>query len=333
MTRYGNALSQTLANTSASTLLHGERIELAVIANQVIRYDEVAGVVFYSTNNEIIALSGNTDSSPHFTAPATLDDTITGYVSVVLAAQAFAPPSRLWAWLLSLLALGASPFVSLGILQFSARGNRSLPIVSVPEPAVSEPKPSFCLAINLHNQMALGRPQSAAAVADAMNMASEVCAIHQGIAVTVPERGVCLLFDADAVNAGHAVCAAFLMQHLLKEFETDGEFRVFLDKVVCTSSPADMSHMTLDALQEVADSDRLMTLAALARSNSALLSEAVYAELSDTEKTWTRVFAHPLLEDLPDSTHTYSVDELPEQQARLVASQAMVILGFSQASA
>jgi len=333
MTRYGGALSQTLANTNASPLLHGERIELAVIANQVTRYDEVAGVVFYTANNEIIALSGSTDSGDHFTAPATLDDTITGYVSVVLASQAFAPSSRLGAWLLSLLALAASPLLSLGILQLSSRGNRSLPIVSVPEPTASAPKPSFCLAINLHNQLALARPRRAAAVADAMNMASEVCAIHQGIAVTVPERGVALLFDEDAVNAGHAVCASFLMQHLLKEFETDGEFRVFLDKVVCASSPADMSHMTLDALQEIADTDRLMTLAALARSDTALVSEAVYAELSDTERTWARVFAHPLLEDVSDTTHTYSVNQLPEQQAKLVASQAMVILGFNQASA
>ena len=332
MERYGQALAQTLAHSNAGLLLHQDRIELAVIANHVVRYDEVAGLVFYGIDDEIIAVSGSIDQAPHFLAAATLDNTGTGSVSVALDQDAFTPPLPLLSWLLTVIVLVGAPFLSLGLLQFSARGNRSLPIVSVPEPT-TELQKSFCLTINLHNQLALARDQRAAAVTDALNMASEVCAMHQGIAVEVAERGVVMLFDQKVVNAGHAICASFLMQRLLADFETDGNFRCYLNQTECPGSPADMDIMSIEALQNQTDIDELMTLAALAKAHTVLLSEAVYSRLSDLEKTWARVFRHPLLEDVSDAVHTYSVAELPDQQAQLVESQAMLILGFTQASA
>ena len=76
ITRYGEALSETLAHSSAGLLLHQERIELAVFANQISQYPEVAGVIFYSASNEIIVLSGNTDTGlllsrpPPWTTPS-----------------------------------------------------------------------------------------------------------------------------------------------------------------------------------------------------------------------------------------------------------------------
>ena len=52
----------------------------------------------------------------------------------------------------------------------------------------------------------------------------------------------------------------------------------------------------------------------MAKAHSVLLSETVYAKLTDTEKPWARVFTHPLLEDVEDTHHTYAIAELPEQQ-------------------
>jgi hypothetical protein len=332
MERYGHALARTLAHSNAGLLLHQDRIELAVIANHVVRYDEVAGIVFYGINNEIIALSGSIDNAPHYPADATLDDSATGSVGVVLNPTAFAPPMPLGSWLLTMLVLTVAPFLSLGLLQLSARGNRSLPIVSVPEPK-KELQKSYCLTINLHNQLALAKDQRIVAVNDALNMAQEVCAMHQGIAVEVAERGVVMLFDQHVVNAGHAISASFLMQRLLADFETDGSFRCYLNQTECPGSPTDMDIMSLEVLQNQTDIDELMTLAALAKAHTVLLSEAVYSALSELEKTWARVFSHPLLEDVNDAAHTYSVAELPAQQAQLVESQAMLILGFTQASA
>lgn len=333
MTRYGNALSRTLANSNAGLLLHKQRIELAVIANHVLRYDEVLGVVFYDTNREVIALSGSIDLAHHYPTMATLDDTSTGSVSVVLSETAFVRAPRIWAWVLSFAVLAVAPFISLGVLQFSARGNRSLPIVSLPRASVDNLQSSFCLTANLHNQLALAREQRTTAVADAMNMAQEVCAIYQGIAVTVPERGVVILFDQQMVNASQAACASFLLQQLLAEFETQGSFRCYLNQTNCPGSPADMDMLSFDTLQAETDIDELMTLAALAKQQTVLLSEAVYAALSDTEKTWATVFSHPLLADVNDANHTYTIQQLPTQQAQLVDSQAMLILGFTQAPA
>ena len=332
MTRYGNTLSETLANSNAGLLLHKQRIELAVIANHVARYDEVVGVVFYDSSREIIALSGSIDLGQHYPAMATLDDTSTGSVSVVLSEAAFTPAPSLWSWLMTIVVMTLTPLLSLGILQFTARGNRSLPIVSVPAASIDKLQTCFCLTVNLHNQLALARQQRATAVADVMHMAQEVCAIYQGIAVTIPERGAVILFDQQMVNAGQATCASFLMQRLLADFETDGSFRCYLNQTECPGAPADMDALSVEALQADTDTDELMTLAALAKQHTTLLSEAVYAALRDSEKTWARVFSHPLLADVNDANHTYTVPELPTDQAQLVDSQAMLILGFTQTS-
>lgn len=331
--RYGAALAQTLAHANAGALLHQERITLAVIANQVSQYPEVAGVVFYNAANEIIALAGNTERGARFPAVAAMDDTITGSVTVVLVDAQFAPPARPWAWLLSLLTLAAAPFISLGLMQLSARGNRSLPIVSVPEAHSTTRQPGFCLTVNLYNQLSLPRDARSAAIADAMNLATEVCAVHQGVSVQVSDRGVIVLFDQNSVSAGQAVCASFLLQRLLNEYETDGTFRCYLNQVECPGAPAEIAPPDLSELQQDIDVDNVMTLAALAKPQTVLLAEEVYAQLGDHEKVWARVFSHPLLADVDDNGHTYLVSELPDQQLQLVESQAMLILGFSQASA
>ena len=333
ITRYGEALSETLAHSSAGLLLHQERIELAVVANQISQYQEVAGVIFYSASNEIIVLSGNTDTGLHFIAPATLDDTITGYVSVVLNKTAFAVPTRFGAWLLSLLVLGLSPFLSLGILQLSATGNRSLPIVSVPEAAPPEEQSSFALTLNLYNQLALDKDSRQTAITDALNMAHEACAIHPGIAVEIPERGALILFDQKTVTGGQAICASFLLQRLLAEFETPGKFRCYLTEVTCQGSPGELVQLELSDIEADTDIDMLITLAALARPDTVLLSESVYSKLNNEEKVWSRLYSHPLIDDVSASDHTYLVSSLPEEQARLVDSQANLILGFNQASA
>ena len=331
MNRYGEALSHTLAHSNAGSMLNQQRIELAVIANQVGQYPEIAGVAFYTASNEILVLSGNTDASEQYTASATLDDTLAGYVTVVLNATAFAPVPRIWSWLLSLLSLAVAPFLSLGILQLSARGNRSLPIVSVPEPPPPARQPSHCLTINLYNQLALGRDARKNAIADAMNLAEEICAIHPGIAVEIPERGLAILFDQQAVSGAQVVSAAFLIQRLLTEFETEGIFRCYLNEITCAGSPAEMQSLTMATLAEEMNVDACLTLAALAKPETVLLSEDIYTALTDSEKVWAEIFTHPLLEDVDSSSHTYSVDGLPPQQADLVDSQAMLILGFNQA--
>ena len=329
--RFGSALSRTLAHSSAGLILNQERIALSVIANQVSQYDEVEGVVFYTASNEIIVLSGATEASENFVASANLDDTLAGYVKIYLDREAFAPPARTLSWLLSILCLGVAPFLSLGMLQLSARGNRSLPIVSVPEPPAAKKQSSFCLTINLYNQLALGRQARQGAIADAITLAQELCAIHPGIFVEVPERGVIILLEPKNVTSAQAICASFLVQRLLSEFETQGVFRAYLSKVECPGSPAEMQSLSIGTLEEDVDIDSCLTLAALARPHTALVSEDIYQALQDSEKVWAKVFTHPLLEDVETTAHTFLIDALPPQESDLVDSQAMLVLGFTQA--
>lgn len=331
MNRYGQAMARSLALSSAGHLLHRDRIELAVIANQMVVLDEVAGVMFFNTNNEIIAISGSSDAGKHHTAPATLDDTITGYASVVLKPAAFTDAAPVWRWLLSALVVLTAPFVSLLFLQLSARGNRSLPIVSVPD-STHTPQTSFCLVINLHNQMALERHAKEQAIADARDMADEVCAIHQGIVVEIPLRGIVIMLDPAQVSAEQSVSAGFLAMLLLSQFETTGQFRYYVGEATCPGSPAHLDELSRDELAETTDIDTLLTLAALSKADALLLHENVYDNLQESARQDCQAFTHPLLIDMTDA-QLYACTQLAEPAQQWVQDQANLILGFNQASA
>ena len=328
MAKISSILAHSLAQASAGHLLNVNRIELAVIAANIVSRDEVAGVIFYNTQNEIIVVSGNSEGGNHHTAPATLDDTITGYVSVILAADAFAPPSTLPKWLYSFLIVLGAPLLSLLLLQLTARGNRSIPIVSVPEPTPAVPQNSFCLTINLHNQLALNSQDSQQALYDALDMANEACAIHQGITVEVPKKGIIVLFDQTSVSANNAVNAAFLVLNLLNNFETKGEFRYVLSETISPDAPGSMHTLAIQELEDTTDVDSLLTLATLAKSNTILTDQPVFEQLEDTAELVYRKFQHPLLGDYLDS-QPYLIEALAEQQNEWVENQASLILGFS----
>jgi len=325
----GQTLSHAMAHANAGRLLHQDRIELALIASQINRLDGVAGVVFYSTANEIVALSGNTERGSQYTAAATLDDTITGYVSIIIAPDAFAPAPKYTLWLLTLLVVVGSPFLTLALLQVSARGNRSLPIVSVPDTQPATPRPCFSLGVNLHNQLALNRAEREAAITDALFMAQEVCAIHPGIAVAIPDRGAVILFDQDIVSASKAVSAAFLLTHLLTEFETRGEFRCYLTVTDSPGAPSELENLSHEELSATTDVDKLMMLAALAKAKSILIADSVYEALGETDRPWAEAFDHPLFEDLADNRTMYAIAHLPDSEADHVGAQARLILGFT----
>ena len=229
-----------LAQTSAGHLLHRDRIELAVIANQVVVLEEVAGVLFYNTQNEIVAVNGSSDQGTHFTASATLDDTITGYVSVVLNQSQFVHRPAVWQWLVSGAIFLLVPLLSLMLLQLTNRGNRSLPIVSVPD--LASPQQSYCVALNLHNQMSLDREQKTQAIADAMEMALEACATYQGLRVEVPGRGVLLLFDIE-----HTHCATNLVSGL-STYAAVSTFRN-TGRLSCLCEPGNLPRVTCRATQ------------------------------------------------------------------------------------
>ena len=76
-------------------------------------------------------MSGSQDSASRYTATATIDDTITGYVTIHLNSAAFRPATPWLHWLASVITVLVVPWLTVLLMQLSARGNRSLPIVSV----------------------------------------------------------------------------------------------------------------------------------------------------------------------------------------------------------
>ncbi|MFT7654514.1 MAG: hypothetical protein ACI9UU_003634 [Candidatus Azotimanducaceae bacterium] len=327
MNQYGESLTTAIAQSTGGQLLHQERIELAVIATDIAAYPEVSGVVFYDQGHEILAMAGNQVMNDHFTAHAAIDDTITGYVSITLSTDAFTAPTPWLSWLGSLFVLIGVPFLTVGTLQLTMKGNRSLPIVSVPDNPEGAEQDAFCLIINLHNALALGKQGSTNALGDGLTMAQEVCALHPGFSTIANSRGVLVLFDKVTVSASQAICAGSLLLELLEEYETLGEFRGYLDRCQVPRSPAELTSIDLSDLDDDFDLEHLLIMAALARPRALLISDVVQKALQTSQSHWAVPFHHPMLDE---GQVVHCVSELPEQQARLVAGQKTVILGFSE---
>ena len=326
--RFGSTLANTLAKTTAGDLLDNQRINLAVIANHVSAMEEIDGVTFFDNANRVIAMSGSQDGINRFTATASIDDTITGYVSLHLSTQAFQPPTPWLRWMASVASVLAAPWLTVMLMQLSARGNRSLPIVSVKQESAGA-TPSYCVMINLINQLALSKTEREQAIADAVNMGREVCAVYPGFAMPLNGQGACLVLNQISVSGLQALHATFLLQELLLEYETLGQFRCYLRTAVCPGDPSEMNLLDASQMEGLANVDADLTLAALARNNTALISNEVYGNLNDIEKSWAQPFDHPILPDVALGQTLHSISELPERDARLVTEQAEVILGFS----
>lgn len=326
--RFGATLANTLAKTTAGDLLDNQRINLAVIASHVTSGAEIDGVTFFDSANNVIAMSGNQDGVNRFTATATIDDTITGYVSLQLNTQAFQPHTPWVRWISSIICVLLAPWLTVLLMQLSARGNRSLPIVSVQQEHAGA-TPSYCLLINLINQLALSKAERDQAVADAVNMGREVCAVYPGLAMPLTSQGACLVFSQTSVSGLQALYATFLLQDLLLEYETLGQFRCYLRTAICPGDPDEMSAIDAAQMDGLSNVEADLTLAALARRNTALISNEVHANLTEIEKSWAKPFDHPILPDVAPGQILHSVAELPERDAQLVTEQGQVILGFS----
>lgn len=330
MDRYGNALATTLADTTAAALFEERRITLTVIANRLTTLNEIAGVAFFDQSNELMAMSGVQRSDTSFDAQATIDDTRSGSVRVTLNRQAFAPPISWALWLLSLLTVLFTPPLTVMAIQFSTQGNRSLPIVSVPnEP--DQDQPAYLLTVKLHNQRSLNRQEQTQAIEDALTMGREVCALYPGLAVSLQERGLALLISKAEASGRNAVYASLLLQRLLREYETQGEFRCLLSTTISPSDPAEATSIKTEALEGMTNVEQNLTLASLAKANTALMGADIFEDLSEAQRQWAQPFRHPILEDLAPEGVFYCVEALPEQEQALITEQAQVVLGFNLA--
>ena len=331
MDRYGSALANTLANTTADALLNTEQITLTVIANRLTALEEIGGIAFFDPSDAMMAMSGIQPSNVSYVAQATIDETLSGIVYVTLNQEAFAPPLPWIPGLLSLITVLLSPAVTVIVIQFSARGNRSLPIVSVPAEQPQE-QPAYLLTVKLHNQRSLCSSEQKQAIDDALAMAREVCALYPGFAFAIQERGLALLISKAETNGLRAIYASLLLQRLLREYETQGEFRCHLCNIISPKDPSETTAMTVDTIEAVTNLEQNLTLASLAKSETALMTAEVFADLTQEQRGWAQEFTHPILEDLAPQQMFYSIERLPKREKTLVTDQAQVVLGFNLAT-
>ena len=139
---------------------------------------------------------------------------------------------------------------------------------------------------------------------------------------------ILLLID-EVIKLIVVIYAAFLLQRLLTDFETHGEFRCYLNTLQCPGSPAELALLSVDSLEQTADINSLLTLATLAKAPVVLIDELIYTQIEEATKTWATEFQHPLLEDLGAVRPIYAIHSLPAEQADTVSSQAKLILGFN----
>ena len=328
MDRFGIKLAGSLAHSNAGELLDARRINLAVIANRVAAEPEVAGISFFNSANELVAMSGSQQREYRYSAAATLNNTLTGYVYIVLEPRAFAIEMPWARWLLSILAVLATPLLTLVLIQLGTQGNRSLPIVSVPSEPERE-EPAYLLVVNLYNQPTLGKESLRRALQDAINMGQEVCALHPGMPIQLRDRGVALLLTRDQIGAANVFRAALLLQRLLTEYETEGNFRFYLSTTRSPGDPSEITNLDYAYLEEQVDLDNALTLASLSGNERILLSQQVFSELSPDQQAWCAPFEHPIIEDIAPEATCFNTVSLDPDESQRIGEQARMILGFN----
>ncbi len=80
------------------------------------------------------------------------------------------------------------------------------------------------------------------------------------------------------------------------------------------------------------DVEQNLTLASLAKANTALMGAEIFEDLSEEQRLWAQPFHHPILEDLAPERLFYCIEELPELELALITEQAQVVLGFNLAT-
>ena len=90
--------------------------------------------------------------------------------------------------------------------------------------------------------------------------------------------------------------------------------------------------MAIEAIEEITNLEQNLTLASLAKAETALMTAEVFTDLDAEQRKWAQEFTHPILEDLAPREAFYSVERLPKREQMLITGQAQVVLGFNMAT-
>ncbi|MFU8814138.1 MAG: hypothetical protein ACNA7W_02255 [Pseudomonadales bacterium] len=331
---FGSATAAALAELVAEPLMRQDRMHLGVIGNRLADLPHITGVASYTPDNQLLATTGDL-LGPEYARAVSVDGSIIGYVSVSLARDAFAEhtTSRTVATLLAMLLL---PFAVAMGWSLAQPGRRQallalLPTLqwpsqtstAPPQPPAEDPAPAatemvhYLLAVNLYNQLSLGRNEREFELSLCLELAEDVAARYQGQVVGVPGLGALLSFDHtdDPDRPFQILCAAFVLARLLRDETPFGTYRLGLN---LTIRPADQPL----PLEDPAIADAAL-LSALAKDACLALSEPFAAALEGRQRLAMKPLANPLLDELATSgTDCYLVTELAAPFATQVLEQA-----------
>ena len=204
--------------------------------------------------------------------------------------------------------------------------NRSIPIISVKNQPNSK---AFYIVINLINRLSMQKTLVEQALQDAETMSKEVAALYEGSTIRVEELGICLALPNATCNAKQALDAVFLLQVLLGEYYTAGQFRCFLKEGAWTSKEDYMEGSDFKSFFSTKDFSAWLTLAALSQKDTALVSSTIIPELPNEVRQHANNFEHPLVRDVDTVEQIYLIKELPEVDEELISQQAKMILEFA----
>jgi hypothetical protein len=326
MDRYGNATVAALGDLCMEPLLKQDLLHLGVIGNRMVELDEVAGVATYTSDEQLLTLTGQLDG-PEYNRAISIEGSVVGHVRITLDPAAFDgsitdPAKRSTVLTVTLsIVIGAALLVAMlasvlrewraGRLELrapdlgahmrrarvSAGTHEEAEFDAEPEPEPEPPEPirHYLLGVNLYNQLSLKGVEREFELSLCTELAEAVALRYQGQVVSLPALGALVDFDhTDAEDrALQIVCAGFALSRLLGDEAPFGHYRLALH---LTTRPGD-EPLPLDhpAVRDVA------LLSALAKDDTLAISETLYDALGDAEGLETKSMSNVLLDELATS--------------------------------
>jgi len=326
MDRYGEATVAALGDLCMEPLLKQDLLHLGVIGNRMVELDEVAGVATYTSDEQLLTLTGQIES-PEYRRAISIEGSVVGHVRIALDPAAFDgsitdPAKRstvltvtfsivigaglLVAMLASVLREWRAGRLELRAPDLGARIRRvragagalaEEEIEEEPEPEPEPPEPirHYLLGVNLYNQLSLKGVEREFELSLCTELAEAVALRYQGQVVSLPALGALVDFDHTDTEdrAFQIVCAGFALSRLLGDEAPFGHYRLALH---LTTRPGD-EPLPLDhpAVRDVA------LLSALAKDDTLAISQTLYEALERTERLETRSMSNVLLDELTTS--------------------------------
>ena len=322
----GSLISESIATTTANDFFNAELINLSIAGIDIAKHPEIQSVRFIDDSGDVLFSAGKPNLQNLYVTKVTVNNIQAGTVEISLNSDAFRPSKPIFELTLSILVVFLMPKLLALITRNFNLENRSIPIISVNNQPNGK---AFYIIINLINRLSMQKTSVEQALQDAETMSKEVTALYEGSTIRVDDLGICLALPNGTCNAKQAVNAVFLLQVLLGEYYTAGQFRCFLKEGAWTSKENDMEGADFKSFFSAKDFSAWLTLAALSRKDTALVSSMIISELPDEVRQQAKTFEHPLTRDIDTVEQIYLIEELPEVDEELIYQQAKMILEFA----